>query len=256
MSKKIARLFLLLIVASVTATATEIKPPKKVVNGATRFVVAKNWQILYYKVNNKPVFNTLNCVRGQSGKKRFALVSGKVLSQKCTLEDGLFSMQRKVILKGAKIEADLKIDIVKNGKIDFCLKLNYKEDVIWTTNHRRMSNMLVMKTSSPVNFKAITAKGKELNGTTKAKVNYSYLRELNIKTDAGNFVIKAENEATSIRLTSPKQMGAKFTGAYIMVGLFSLADKGKAVSFEEGDSEELRFSVSPLKQEKSDKEAN
>ena len=255
MSKKISRLFLLLIVASVTATAKEIKPPKKVVNGNTRFVIAKNWQILYYKLNNKPVFNSLSCVRGQSGKKRFALFSGKVLSQKCSLEDGLFSMQRKVSLNEDKIEADLKIDIVKNGKIDFCLKLEYKDDVSWTANHRRMSNMLVMKTSTPVKFKAISAKGKELSGTTENKVNYNYLKKVIIETKAGNFVINAENESTSIRFVSPKSMGAKFTGAYIIVGLFAYKDKGRRASFEEGDSEELKFSISPVKQAESEKQA-
>lgn len=250
---KFSKLSLLSVVASVAVNATEVMPPKKIVHGDISFIVSKEWEILYYKVNKKDIFNVLSCVRGQPDKQRVELISGKVLSQKCSQEVESFSMQRRVSLEDDKIEADLQIDINKEGKIDFKLKLDYKADVVWTANHKRMYNLMIMKTSAPVMFRAISAEDKELNGSTEGKIDHFYLKELIIETDVGPLKIKAENESTSIRFSSPESMGGEFEGAYIMAGLFSFKDKGRLVSFKDGDSEEMKFSITSYKQEKENK---
>jgi len=225
--------------------AKEIKPPKTVANGDAKFTIAASRNILYFKLNNKQVFKVLTSILGKSQNKSMRLSKGKVLSESFNLEDGVFKMKRKVALADGAFDVDLAVDIDKSGKTDFTAQLDYKKDFTWTANHRRLRNMLVMQTTAPIEFKAVTHQDKAVCGKIEGKVNYHYLKEVTLISVTGPITIKAENKNTFIRLTSPASMGAKFQGAYIMVGLGSPQNKGARVNLEEGDAEILKFSITP-----------
>jgi hypothetical protein len=223
--------------------AEEIKPGREIANGSTKYFLGADGNILYFKLDAKQVFKVLITILGSSQKQAMGLSNGKILSESFNLDNDTFKMKRQVALADGAVVVDLTVDIDKSGKTDFTAQLNYKKDFTWSANHKRLANMIIMETAEPVEFKAITYQDETLNGKAEGKVDRYYLKEVTMTSVVGPITIKAENDSTFIRLSSPAALGANFQGVYIQPGLCSPKNKGGSVHFEQGDTEVFKFSV-------------